>query len=207
MNIDTTIDEKIALYGDKGGIGNTIQLYFALGNTKHEKVVTHSKRVALLSEETARRIKKDSKAAFLGAIFHDIGKLKLPSKFFEDGVVINQEEYAYLKTHAVEGFEILKKIHPFSALCAGLHHAVYTNGYGIKTNDIPEFFGMNTVKDAFDTALIISVCDFIDAATHRTTSMMDKGEATDLEGKLKEKYHTDYPVVETALLVKSDLQI
>ena len=183
MNIDTTIDEKIALYGDKGGIGNTIQLYFALGNTKHEKVVTHSKRVALLSEETARRIK------------------------FEDGVVINQEEYAYLKTHAVEGFEILKKIHPFSALCAGLHHAVYTNGYGIKTNDIPEFFGMNTVKDAFDTALIISVCDFIDAATHRTTSMMDKGEATDLEGKLKEKYHNDYPVVETALLVKSDLQI
>ena len=93
-------------------------------------------RVALLSEEVARRQEKDAKAAFFGGLLHDIGKIVLPHQLF-DGHDIDPVEYTEVKKHAIAGFEVLRKFHEFVALCAGTHHALYASGYGLELKDFP----------------------------------------------------------------------
>ena len=209
MYIDIIIPQKIELYGSRGNIGHTATLYRAMASIDHQLVRDHSDRVALLSEEVAFRINKDPKAAFLGGLFHDIGKIILPGVLFNFDKIITNDDYDLIKTHAVKGYEILKALHPFSALCAGLHHAVYENGYGITEKDVPHQLGVDTVLQAVEIATIISICDFIDAATHRHDKLVGGGtkEPINLPEALNKKYSNHLDWVKVALRVKNDLAI
>lgn len=158
----------------------------------------------MLSEETAKRTGKDPKAAFIGALMHDIAKLVLPYDLFEDRD-ITEEEYQEIKKHALEGFEILKDFHEFTALCAGLHHALYKSGYGLNIKDFPPEWDLALVKKALDISVIISITDFIDAFTHRKPSSRISSDKS-LEELLKEKYPSDH-LVDVALQVQKELNL
>lgn len=203
MNTAQRVEKKMAEHGKEGNIGHTVRLYHAIASVNHLQVKEHSERVALTAEEVATMLGEDARAAFLGGMLHDIGKITLPGEFFKDHGEITPEQYEVIKTHAENGFKILEYLHPFSALCAGLHHAVYEGGYGITAENVPLYLGENTMGKVTKISVIISVCDFIDAFTHRKTRIMNAGTNTKtLDQLLAEKYLKHLDIVSAALSLR-----
>lgn len=199
-NFRKRVMNRISKYSPKGGLDVTSKFFLFMVEVKEPQVKGHSERVALLSERVAKKMGKDPKAAFFGGLLHDTGKSILNSKLF-DGHNINTEEYAEVKTHAQIGAQILRRIHLFSSFCAGLHHNMYASGYGLCVKDFPKNWSPKTVKKLLEIAGIISICDFVDAATQRTTEIKDGSDknTTDLKGMLFQKYPDDHMIVEIAL--------
>ena len=186
--LEQIVKDKISAYMPKGGLDHTARLFLALCKVNHKKVLGHNERVALLAEAVAIKLELDPKAAFFAGLLHDLCKIILPAEMFE-GREINAEEYARIKTHAIAGYEVLKEFHTFTALCAGLHHALYQKGYGLTIRDFPSDWNMATIKKVLDISIIVSICDFIDAFTHRKTKILDgSGTGNGLKEMLVEKY-------------------
>jgi putative nucleotidyltransferase with HDIG domain len=200
-DVSALVLKKIDDYKPKGGLDHTAKFFLALSAVNHKKVKGHVERVALLAEAVAAKLQKDARAAFFAGLLHDIGKIVLPANLFIDDRDITPEEYATIKEHAVAGFEILKQFHYFTAVCAGLHHALYKNGYGLSAEDFPESWTPETIKRVLEISAIVSICDFIDAYTHRRTKLKDGSDKFpgDLREMLLAKYPNDLMVVDTAL--------
>jgi hypothetical protein len=176
-----------------------VKFYKSLLNLKHQSAAQHVTRVARLAARTAKYLHKDAKAAYLGGIFHDLGKLSLPPELF-NGSDITKEQYEIIKQHPVLAFTALKDTFLFSSLIAGLHHNVSNaNNYGVNSVDIPKSFSPTTIKKLLDIATIVSVCDFIDAFTTRTTTLIDSN-GSNLVQLLLDKFPNDYSIVQAALL-------
>lgn len=190
----------------KGNLDHTAKLFLACVSVKHKSTGAHLKRVALLSAETARALGRDEKAAFFGGLLHDFGKMLLPYHLFNDRE-ITQDEYVEIKKHARMGFEALKNLHLFTALCAGIHHGLYENGYGLTVKDFPPHWPPALVKKVLGISTIISICDFIDAHSTRRTKIKDGSSGVDLKGMLLGKYPDDQMVVEAALMAKKSLRL
>ncbi len=207
MKMETLIKKKIKEYKPRGGLEHTAKLFLALCGVNHPQVKGHTERVALLAEATAKQLKKDPKAAFFAGLLHDIGKLILPYQLF-DGHNIDNIEYAEVKKHALAGFEALKQLHYFTAFCAGLHHALYTAGYGLTIKDFPTDWSPATVKKVLEISVIISICDFIDAFMHRKTEIKDDSNknTANLKGMLEEKYPDEYQVIDIALKIQKNMK-
>jgi putative nucleotidyltransferase with HDIG domain len=200
MTLEDLINDKIDAYKPKGGLDHTAKLFIALCSINHSGVKQHISRVGLLCEAVAIRLEKDAKAAFFGGLLHDIGKLILPSDLFCDKD-ITAEEYERIKSHALSGFKALKDFHSFTALCAGLHHALYKRGYGLSFEDFPKDWGFDTIKKVLEISVIISICDFIDAFTHRKTKIKDGSDkdGNSLKDMLDAKYQEDRQIIRIAL--------
>jgi len=200
MNLQKKINGRIAKYDAKGSLDHTTKLIMIMASIRHASTLEHMQRVALMAEAVARTLKMDPKAAFFGGLLHDIGKIILPDQLF-DNHNISGREYAEIKTHAINGFRILQDLHHFTALCAGLHHAMYYRGYGLTANDFPQGWSPATIKKVLDISAIISICDFIDAFTHRNTKIKDgsNDNSPNLATTLKKKYPDDHRVIDVAL--------
>jgi len=205
MKIETLVYRKIDEYKPKGELNHTAKMFLDISSVRHHNVKGHIERVALMAEGVAKILKYDSKAAFFAGLMHDIGKLVLPYSLFEDKDITPQE-YAEIKTHALAGYTMLKNKHLFTALCAGLHHALYESGYGLTIADFPKNWNPKLIRKVLNIAAVVSVCDFIDAYTHRHTKILDGSgkESEDIEVMLKTKYPEDQPIIEAALRVSKD---
>jgi len=208
MKTSTLVLRKIKVYNPLGGLEHTARLFLAFSEVNHESTKRHVENVALLSEDTAKILKKDEKAAFFAGLLHDIGKMFLPASLF-DGHEISSEEYAQVKDHAKMGFKALKKFHLFIALCAGLHHNLYKAGYGLFLVDFPSGWSPATIKKVLEISVIVSICDFIDAYTNRKTKIRENSgrdySKVSLKSMLYTKYPDDHQVVDAALLSQKAL--
>jgi hypothetical protein len=196
-NIENTIARKISAYKPKGGLETTANLFLAMAKNYHFSTMEHAMRVGMMCEEVAKKQKKDKKAAFFAGLLHDMGKILLPSDLFS-GRDISDEEYLRVKEHALVGFKSLKKLHMFTAFCAGFHHNLYKRGYGLSAKDFPKTWSPCTIKKVLDISTIVSICDFIDAFTNRKTKIKSGGSG-DLKKMLLEKYPDDQVVVQECL--------
>jgi HD-like signal output (HDOD) protein len=200
MKFNRRIEVRIKKYHPKGGLDSTTRVLLDLAGISIPLVRMHQERVALMAEAVAKRMKKDSKAAFFAGLLHDPGKISISSHLF-DGRDITAEEYAEVKKHAIAGFIALKRAHLFTAYCAGLHHALYERGYGLEVRDFPKNWQPRTVKKVLEIATIIAICDDIDASLHRKTTIKDDGRLAGipLVKRLKGKFPDDQKAVEIAL--------
>jgi putative nucleotidyltransferase with HDIG domain len=202
MKTSTLVQRKIEHYNTLGDLNHTARLFLAFSEVNHESTKGHVENVALLSESTAKILRKDEKAAFFAGLLHDIGKMFLPSSLF-DGHDISTDEYNQIKEHAKLGFKALKKFHLFIALCAGLHHNLYKAGYGLNLGDFPSNWSPVTIKKLLEISVIISICDFIDAYTNRKTKLKDGSDKIEGTVTLKKMLYTKYPndleVIDAAL--------
>ncbi len=200
MRISQRVQNRIDKYNPKNGLAYVAKFLLELSEINHDGVTRHSEGVALLSEDVAIKLNKDSKAAFFAGLLHDVGKIIFPHKLF-DGHNINADEYAEVKKHAVAGFRALSKLYRFTGLCAGLHHNLYKAGYGIEIKDFPKEWGLATIKKVLEISMIVSICDFINAFTTRDTEIKDGSDngVNTLEEMLYAKYPEDKFIVDVAL--------
>lgn len=92
----------------------------------------------------------------VGAILHDIGKLKIPEEILKKPYQLTVEEFEEIKKHTVYGYEILKdnrNISMISAFIAFGHHERYDgSGYPLqlKSENIHKCARIVAVSDVYD---------------------------------------------------------
>lgn len=173
-------------------------------------IFTHSLNVTMYSLAIGMKLnlpEKDLEILGLGAILHDVGKMKIPEQILLKPDKLTLEEYEEVKKHAEEGFQILRKIPNVSLIvahCAYQHHErLNGTGYprGIKGNEI-HFFGK-----------IIAVADVFDAVTsnrvyrqamlpHEGLEILYAGSETLFETKIIEAFRQAVAVYPVGITVE-----
>ena len=99
--------------------------------------------------------KPDIERLYSAAMFHDIGKAKIPLAVLDKPGRLDARERALIETHPVAGFEVLKGNAGISAevLDAVRHHHEYLDGSGypdaLCAPDISDIVRMLTISDIF----------------------------------------------------------
>jgi HD-GYP domain-containing protein (c-di-GMP phosphodiesterase class II) len=92
----------------------------------------------------------------VGALLHDIGKIKIDENIYNKPDVLTDDEYQEVKRHAEQGFEILRKVECLNVICAHVafqHHERFDGqGYPrrLKGEDIHEYARIVALADVFD---------------------------------------------------------
>ncbi|MCQ6276555.1 HD-GYP domain-containing protein [Bacillus sp. V3B] len=122
-------------------------------------IFTHSLNVTLYSLAVGIELKLPSRQLEeigIGAIMHDIGKVAIPKEILLKPGKLTDEEFTVIKTHATEGFDLLRNTHTVPLLvahCAFQHHErLDGSGYprGIRESDIHDYAKIIAVADVFD---------------------------------------------------------
>jgi putative nucleotidyltransferase with HDIG domain len=126
---------------------------------KDEYTAQHSMRVCILALSFGRHLgleRQELNLLGLGALLHDIGKMKVPNEILNKPGPLNDYEYALMKSHVPRGVEILDKTSgvPRAAIeVARCHHERYSgSGYinGLKGDHIGLFGMIGGIVDCYD---------------------------------------------------------
>ena len=92
----------------------------------------------------------------LGAILHDVGKVKVPDEIINKCGPLTEKEFEEIKRHTILGYEMLNnhsEITPNAAKISLQHHECYNGtGYpnGVKDSDIHEYSRIVALADVYD---------------------------------------------------------
>ena len=133
---------------------NTLQLLREYEDTMY----IHSLSVALIAHTIAlqQNMPADEiRNLMFACAFHDIGKVHVPAEILYKPGRLTDEEYAIVKQHAKQGYEILNKAHlPQDIQMAALLHHERCDGSGYPTSitgeKIPLFAKIIAIADVYD---------------------------------------------------------
>ncbi len=126
---------------------------------KHEYTALHSLRVCVLALALGRCLGYDQdklNILGLGALLHDIGKLRVPVEILDKPEALTREEFDIMKLHVPNGLKILEHAEGISAAAlevVGRHHERYNgSGYafGLQGDTIGEFGLISAIVDTYD---------------------------------------------------------
>lgn len=101
---------------------------------------------------------RDSENIVMGAKLHDVGKISIPTEILNKPGKLTAEEYEIIKTHPVEGYNIIKNVDYFDEIKYGIkHHHEHWDGSGYPDGLIGDEIPL--------LAQIISIADVYDALT------------------------------------------
>lgn len=140
--------------------GSTYTFFNMLHNMRDYDDLTyaHCMNVALICHVFANWLhmsEEEIEIATLSGLFHDIGKLTIPENIIKKPDRLSDEEYRIIKTHTVEGYNILKdqKINDHIKLAALMHHERCDGGgypLGVTANKIDKFAKIVAIADVYD---------------------------------------------------------
>ncbi|MFZ3131616.1 MAG: HD domain-containing phosphohydrolase [Desulfosporosinus sp.] len=167
--------------------------------SKNNQMFAHSVNVCVLSTVLGKSLFLDREkleTLAIGAILHDIGKMKLDPKLFTLDGDLTSEEGELLKTHTTLGFEELKKRKDLNLIIAHIafQHHEHMNGTGyprrLKEGEIHPL------------AQIVGIADFYDKFTsdHSTEKRIMPHEACEI---LMGLAGTWYPLEMVRLFLKN----
>jgi len=126
---------------------------------KDEYTFMHSVSVGVLMISFCKTVGYDRNKmnqVGMGAILHDIGKMKVPQDILNKSDTLNDEEFELMKDHVVQSRKILEEIGdvpvPAMAVAAQHHERWDGSGYpdGIKGEEISVYGQMAAVVDVYD---------------------------------------------------------
>jgi HD-GYP domain-containing protein (c-di-GMP phosphodiesterase class II) len=121
----------------------------------------HSERVTRFAVEIAKIMElpdEEIERIRIGALTHDIGKIAIQEEVLNKPSLLTSSEYALMKTHTTQGYELLKDIPQLKEILPGVqfhHEQLDGNGYphGLTGNEIPMIARIITVADCFDAMI------------------------------------------------------
>jgi PAS domain S-box-containing protein/putative nucleotidyltransferase with HDIG domain len=152
-------DRKESLERLRKALGGTIQAISMAVETKDPYTAGHQRRTADLARAIATEMGLDADQRDfirIAATIHDIGKIALPAEILSKPTKLTDIEFSLIKTHALQGYEILKDIEfpwPVADVVLQHHERIDGSGYpdGLKGEDI------------LPAARILSVADVVEA--------------------------------------------
>lgn len=120
---------------------------------------SHSVNVCVLSLITGISLRYDEerlRELGIGAMLHDIGKIKIPYEILNKPGSLTEEEFSIAKKHTSYGYEMLKRskvLSTYASYIALTHHERYDGeGYplGLRGEEIHEFARIVSVADVYD---------------------------------------------------------
>lgn len=186
------------------GADSLILHLISSANKEQEGLYYHALNVATLSMMLAKNLKLSAaeiKAVGMGALFHDIGKLKIPSQILRKTTALTAPEQNLLKLHTNYGVELvgLTDTFPLEAwpIIEQHHELIDGTGYpkGLKEKQIDKLARIVCVVNAFD-----NLCHPLDISKarspHHALSYMYrsmKGKLPELEMRVMIKMMGVYP--------------
>ena len=157
LDIDVLLQDTLSLLDNTHG---PIHVFDILHNMRQYDDLTyaHSINVALICNVLATWLgmsKEDVMLATQCGLFHDIGKLKMPEVIIKKPEKLTNQEYNVIKTHTLEGYNILQKCHVNAHIAnsALLHHERCDGtGYpfGLTSEQIDPFAKIVAIADVYD---------------------------------------------------------
>lgn len=128
----------------------------------HEYTAQHCINVAVLSIAFGAHLgysKDQLRLIGLGALLHDVGKMRTPTEILDKPGRLTPEEFDIMKRHPVDGYEIMKSTNqiPAQALQIIRYHHERISGRGY-----PEGLQGDQISTA---VLVTAICDVYDAIT------------------------------------------
>ncbi|HJV31482.1 MAG TPA: HD-GYP domain-containing protein [Bacillales bacterium] len=173
-------------------------------------IFTHSLNVTMYSLAIGVKLhltEKELETLGLGAILHDVGKMKISQQILLKPDRLTKDEYEEIKKHAEEGFQILRKISNIPLIvahCAYQHHErLNGSGYprGIKGKEIHFFGKIIAVADVYDAVTSNRV--YRDAMLpHEGLEVLYAGSGTLYDQKIIEAFRDAVAVYPSGITVK-----
>ncbi|MBR4966333.1 MAG: HD-GYP domain-containing protein [Lachnospiraceae bacterium] len=155
--VDEMLDNALHILAQASTKYNTLDM---LHNMRQYDDLTfaHSMNVALICNVFSKWLKwspEDQRLLTMCGLLHDIGKVKIPDAIIKKPDRLTEEEYKIVKTHAVEGYHILKAQNLDSHVVnsALMHHEKCDGtGYplGLASERIDRFAKAVAVVDVYD---------------------------------------------------------
>ncbi|AZG35793.1 MULTISPECIES: HD-GYP domain-containing protein [Shewanella] len=131
-----------------------------MGDAKNdEHIYHHSLNVAMLSMLTAKELgwsREEVEIIGIGGLFHDIGKLKVPSNILNKRLALTTPEQNFIKQHPLMGINLLKLADSFPdearPLIANHHEFLDGSGYpqGLKADKLDKLSQLIAVVNEYD---------------------------------------------------------
>ncbi|GAK82844.1 hypothetical protein JCM19238_387 [Vibrio ponticus] len=136
-----------------------VTLHMMNGKSEFEDIYFHSLNVAVLAMLIGKAKRFDAeriKQLAFAALFHDMGKVKIPTAILRKATPLTEPEQNYLKLHTKYGLELANSIENFPPtalrVIADHHELLDGSGYpaGLKGDEIDEFTQIISVANAYD---------------------------------------------------------
>ena len=137
---------------------STVQALANALEAKDEYTSEHARSIIDMSLAVGARLgmtAKELKRLELSALFHDIGKIGIPSEILLKPGPLSEEEWVVMRTHPELGERIIKPIHRLAEVCPivrACHERYDGDGYpdGLSGEEVPIESRIILVCDAFD---------------------------------------------------------
>ncbi|MDG2849502.1 HD-GYP domain-containing protein [Vibrio parahaemolyticus] len=138
---------------------DNVTLHLMNGKNEFEDIYFHSLNVAVIAMMIGRAkgySAKQLKELSFAALFHDMGKIKIPTAILRKQVSLTEPETNYLKLHTKYGLDLANQIEgfpePAKTVIAQHHELRDGSGYpeGLKGDEIDELAQIVIVANAFD---------------------------------------------------------
>lgn len=138
---------------------DNVTLHLMNGKSEFEDIYFHSLNVSVISMMIAKAkglTAEQIKQVAFASLFHDIGKVKVPTAIVRKQVPLTEPEKNYLKLHTKYGLELANNIEGFpesAKMVIEQHHELNDgSGYpaGLKEVDIDELTQIVSVANAYD---------------------------------------------------------
>lgn len=138
---------------------DNVTLHLMNGKSEFEDLYFHALNVSVISMMVGRAKGYDSakiKELSFAALFHDMGKIKIPTAILRKQTQLTEPEKNYLKLHTKYGLDLASHIDDFpesARLVIDQHHEMNDgSGYpnGLKEGEIDELAQIVAVANAFD---------------------------------------------------------
>ncbi len=136
----------------------TLNVVSYMSEARDPYTAHHQERVAKLALAIAKKLGLDealSLGVYLGALIHDIGKIKVPAEILSFPGKLSIEQYKLIQKHPVDGENIIHDIDfpwPIREIVLSHHERLDGSGYpnGLKGNDISLAVRVVSVADVVE---------------------------------------------------------
>ncbi|WP_373054821.1 HD-GYP domain-containing protein [Vibrio salinus] len=138
---------------------NSVTLHLMNNKSEFEDIYFHSLNVAIIAMMIAKAKQYDAeriKELSFAALFHDMGKIKVPKAILRKQIPLTTPESNYLKQHTKYGLDLANNIEDFpesaKTVISQHHELLDGSGYpeGLKGDNIDDLAKIIAVANAFD---------------------------------------------------------